>query len=323
MKKLLLYFSIIIVLFGTITIHAQETSKLNVGDQAPNLVLPTSSSAIQSFAFPYQNKAVLVFFWSSSVSKSKENLFKYSRIFSRYSSYEYKSFDGFDMISVAVQSDRNAWVIDLKKYNLLDINNCIALKGYQDVFIKPYKISETPSSFLIDETGKIVLVNPDIRTLINYLNEKKNAEASTDVQTKISCKILFGKDVLTPLKNEKVTFVTMRGDTTNKVSTDENGNLLLENFNTSANYYLNIIPSAQVAFDDRLYLASETGAILSEIFMADKGYQYKLIDADMSFLRPMRVVNQVKPKTETPAPKTPDKKPTTPEKGKGTPPKKK
>lgn len=321
MKKHLHFLFIVIVFLETLTIKAQDANKLNVGDQAPNIVLPTSGAAIQSFAFPYQNKAVLVFFWSSSVSKSKENLFKYSRIFSRYSSYEYKSFDGFDMISVAVQSDKNSWVYDLKKYNMLEMNNCIALKGYQDVFIKPYKITETPSSFLINEMGKIVLVNPDIRTLVSYLNEKKNAEASTDVQTIISCKILFGKDVLTPLKNEKVTFVTMRGDTTNKVSTDDNGNLLLENFNTSANYHVNIIPSAQVAFDDRLYLASETGAILSEIFMADKGYQYKLIDADMSFLRPMRVVNHAKPKTETNTPKTPDKK-VAPPKGK-TPPKKK
>lgn len=319
MNKFLLFFSILIVLVGAI--NAQDATKLNVGDQAPNLVLPTSGASIQSFSFPYQNKAVLVVFWASSVSKSKENLFKYSRIHSRYSSYEYRAFDGFDIITVAVQSDKISWLADLKKYNMLEMNNCIALKGYQDVFIKPYKISETPSSFLIDETGKIALVNPDVRSIINYLNDKKNAEASNEVQTRISCKILFGKETLTPLKNEKVTFVTMRGDTTNKVMTDENGSILLENFNTTANYYMSVVPSNQVALDDRLYIATENGAILSEIFMADKGYQYKLIDADMSFLRPMRVVNPVK-KAEPEPQKTPTKKPTT-TKGKTTPSKKK
>lgn len=291
-KKILL--TLFVLLLGINIVKSQTADKLAVGDAAPNLVLPTTDNAIQSFSFPYKNKMVLLFFWSSSVNKSKENLFKYSRIHSRYASSEYKSCDGFDMISVALQSDKNSWVADLKKYNLTELNNCIAQKGYQDMFVKPYKLTETPTSFLIDETGKIVFVNPDIRTLINYLDERRNTILSDVVQTAISIKVLFGKESLQPLKNEQLIFVGMRGDTARKVSTNENGAVLIDNFNTQANYFLNILPTTQVQDDDRIYLASEAGQIISEIFRADKGYQYKLIDVDMPFLRQLRVVNKVK-----------------------------
>ena len=134
---------------------SQDSGKLVVGDKSPNLVLSSTNNSIQSFNFPYQNKIVLLFFWSSSVSKSKENMFKYKRIFSKYSQVGYKESDGFDLISVALQSDKIAWEQDLKKYDLLKINNCISQKGYSDFFIKGFKISQTPSSFLIDELGKI------------------------------------------------------------------------------------------------------------------------------------------------------------------------
>jgi len=276
--------------------YSQTSDKLNVGDAAPNIVLPTSDNAIQSFSFPYKNKMVLLFFWSSSVAKSKENLFKYSRIYSRYASSEYKSCDGFDMISVAVQSDKIAWATDLKQYNLAELNNCIAQKGYQDMFIKPYKLTQTPTSFLIDEFGKIVFVNPDVRTIINFLDERKNMVASDIVQTTVSLKFLFGKETLQPLKDELIIFNSMRNDTVQKIKTDENGALVLNNFNTSANYFLNILNTQQVKDDEKIYIASETNQIISEVFRAEKGYQYKLLDVDMPFLRPIRVANPIKSK---------------------------
>ncbi|MBK6983675.1 MAG: hypothetical protein IPH32_02405 [Bacteroidetes bacterium] len=84
-------------------------AQLAIGDQAPNLVLSSNNNSIQSFAFPNQNKIYLLFFWSTSVSKSKENIYKYKRLFTKYSDIGFKNCDGFDVLSVALQSDKVAW----------------------------------------------------------------------------------------------------------------------------------------------------------------------------------------------------------------------
>ena len=42
----------------------QDAAKLNIGDNAPALVLTSTNNSIQSFSFPYQNKITLLFFWS-------------------------------------------------------------------------------------------------------------------------------------------------------------------------------------------------------------------------------------------------------------------
>ncbi|MBK6985392.1 MAG: hypothetical protein IPH32_11860 [Bacteroidetes bacterium] len=82
-------------------------------------------------------KSIFVFFWSTSVSKSKENIYKYKRLFTKYSDIGFKNCDGFDVLSVALQSDKIAWENALKEYDLSKINNCIAQKGY-DVFLQKY-----------------------------------------------------------------------------------------------------------------------------------------------------------------------------------------
>ena len=132
--KPIFYLILVVNLLCANVSFAQDGGTLNVGDNAPALVLTSTDNAIQSFAFPHQNKVVLVFFWSSTVAKSKENIYKYKRLYSKYSSLDYKSCDGFDMLSVALQSDKGTWAQDLMKYRLLDINNCISLKGYNDFF---------------------------------------------------------------------------------------------------------------------------------------------------------------------------------------------
>ena len=95
-------------------------------------------------------------------------------MYSKYSDIGYKSADGFDVISVALQSDKMAWEQDLRNFDLLKMNNCISTKGYNDFFVKGFKISQTPASFLIDEFGKIVFINPSIKMIIDYLNGKRN-----------------------------------------------------------------------------------------------------------------------------------------------------
>ncbi len=278
-------FSMMIALcFLVVCTSAQDTSPLNVGDVAPGLVLNSNNNSIQSFSFPYQNRITLLFFWSSSVAKSKENIYKYKRIFNKYADVGYKTAEGFNMISVALQSDKNTWIQDLEKYNLSEINNCISLRGYNDLFIKNYKISSTPSSFLIDETGKIIAINPSIKTIIEYLDSKRNTELNTDVQTKISGKIVFGNKTVQDLSGEMLYFIK-GNDTLTSVVLGEKGNFFRDNLNTQENLKVFIKSTNKISDDQTVFLTSENGEIVSDFIKTDNGFENTILDAEMAYLK--------------------------------------
>ncbi len=281
------FFCFLMASFLFCSMMAQDAAKLNIGEQAPNLVLSSNNNSIQSFSFPYQNKVVLLFFWSSTVSKSQENIYKYKRLYSKYSDVDYKTCDGFDVISVALQSDKIAWEQALKDYDLSKINNCVAQKGYNDIFIKNYKISQTPSSFLIDELGKIVSVNPSIKTIIDYLDNKRSATLNTDVQTKLAGKIMFGKGTPMPLSNEKLWLLSDKKDSIESVVLDDRGAFLFKNINAAASYNLYLKNNSKITDDHFVFLTSENGNIVSNFKINEIGYDYTILDAEMPYLKPL------------------------------------
>ena len=286
---------IIIVLCSLIeSAFAQDTLKLKLGDKAPSLVLPTALNTVQSFNFPYNNRIVLLVYWSSSVSKSKENLFKYSRINAKYSSLPYKNSDGFDIIAVALQSDRKIWEEDMKKYNLGKINNCIALKGYKDFFVKTYHLTETPSSFLIDESGKIIFINPDIETLMEYLDERKNTLPSTYQQNLIAGKIVYGVGDLKPLSNKKIFILNNKSDTIEKITTNDVGIFYAKNPKSANEILLRVESNEILKEGGNAYLASENGDNIAELNFNNNAFEYKLYEVDRVFLKPLKENSNMK-----------------------------
>src|SRR3954462_2803168 len=105
------YKLLFLLLIGVNT-SAQNCSLKN-GDKASPLVLNDNQGTLQSLTFPYLNKLVVVHFWSSSVSKSKPFIPRAIDLHNRYSSTAYRNAEGFDVISVALQSDKTAWKEDL------------------------------------------------------------------------------------------------------------------------------------------------------------------------------------------------------------------
>lgn len=261
-------------------------AQLAIGDQAPNLVLSSTNNSIQSFAFPNQNKIYLLFFWSTSVSKSRENIYKYKRLFTKYSDIGFKNCDGFDVLSVALQSDKIAWENALKEYDLSKINNCIAQKGYGDFFVKAYKLTETPSCFLIDELGKIVAINPPLNTIIDYLDNKRNSILNTDLQSKLSGKIML-KNM--PLANEKLYLLGDKKDTLQIAILDEKGAFIFKNINSSIPYNLYLTQNPKITDDNSkfVFLTSDNGDIISNFKNIDNGFEYNLLESELPYLKPL------------------------------------
>ncbi|MDO9000092.1 MAG: OmpA family protein [Bacteroidota bacterium] len=170
MKKL----NAIILILILSKINAQELSLIKPGIQAPGFVLNLQQNSIQSFSFPYLNRVVLLHFWSTSISTSKTKNKSLNRLTERYKNVMYKTADGFELIAIAVQSDKKAWVESIKNDSLNNFINGIAQRGYNDDICKKYGVTSLPADILIDEKGIVLAINPKLALIEELLDEKKN-----------------------------------------------------------------------------------------------------------------------------------------------------
>ncbi len=170
MKKL---FFIVFSFVSATFIAQNNTFTVKPGDKAPGLVL-TQQNSIQSFNMPYLNSAILLHFWSTAVPQSKVKNKAWNRLAKRYKSAIYKNIDGFELVAIAVQNDKKAWLEDVKNDSLDNFINGIAQKGFADDVCKKYGITSLPADVLIDENGFVIAINPKITTVEDMLDEKKN-----------------------------------------------------------------------------------------------------------------------------------------------------
>lgn len=282
MFKLLLVFIITIGICQTSI--AQVATSLSVGDKAPSLVLPSFKNTEESYSFPYNNKIMLLHFWSSSVSSSEQNLFKFSKLYSKYSNSDFNTADGFEVLTVALQSDRVTWELDLKKYNLLNVHNLIAQKGYKDYFVNFYKLTETPTTFLINESGKIVYVNPDIRAVMAYLAERKSNYNINTNQTSITGKIVIG-DAFKNFKSSTVYLLNEKKDTLQKTTTNDEGTFNFGNINTAQNLTVGIFSNDQILEEDKAFLSTNNNEVISIFSKTSNGYDCNILDFEMAYFK--------------------------------------
>ena len=105
MKKLLL-----LIVFTSVMCNAQVDSLLPaLGGKAPAFIMHLQANTIQSITFPYMNKIVLVHFWNTTSWYSRMINGHLKRLAKRYRNTSYKNADNFEIIAIAVQTDKASW----------------------------------------------------------------------------------------------------------------------------------------------------------------------------------------------------------------------
>jgi len=100
-----------------------------------------------------KGKVVLIDFWASwcgPCRKENPNVVK---------TYEKYKADGFTIMSVSLDTDREKWLAAIKQDNLTWPNHVSDLKGWSSKVGRMYEVGSVPFTVLIDREGRIIKVN--------------------------------------------------------------------------------------------------------------------------------------------------------------------
>lgn len=268
---------ILFLLFFSIAAIGQNTA-LKVGDSGMPLILYNNQSTQQSISFPYISKIVLIHFWSSSVAKSKIFIPRCLDLYERYSTTTYRNSEGFEVFSVAVQSDKTAWNEDIVNFQMEKITNLIAIRGYNDLTVRGYKISQLPLTVLIDEKGLIVMLNPTMMEIESILDSKKNSPPNTK---DIKGKLLLSENPADALKNHKLVLMNKFKDTISRTISDNNGQFTFYGVKFLKEYVLKLDTSGGLALMNKAFVSTSAGSVFGTIIKTEGKFEYRVEPNDI------------------------------------------
>ncbi|HRD40738.1 MAG TPA: thioredoxin-like domain-containing protein, partial [Bacteroidia bacterium] len=272
-RGLLKIFVVLNVLFAFKLSAQTPNTVLKQGDPTPALILYNNQNTQQSISFPYINKVVLLHFWSSSVSRSKPFIPRLLDIHERYSNAVYRNADGFEAFTIAVQSDKTAWNEDIVNMKMEGVSNLIAPRGYNDLTIRNFKITQLPLTLLISETGQVLMVNPTQLEIEDVLDGKKNSPVNTK---DLKARILFSETPTDAVKNHKMVLKNKFGDTLSRTTSDNSGVFTFYGVKFLKDYIIKLDTSGSLQNVSKAYLSTSAGAVFGTINKTDVGFELPL-----------------------------------------------
>lgn len=204
-------------------LFSQEETPVPVkGSSAPSLSLTLQDNSTKTLTFPLQKRLVLLHIWSATTptAMTTSQHMALRSIGERYRKSYYKTAEGFEVITLALHTDRKTWKEALLRDSLAAFTNGIPPQGQDETILKSYGISDLPHDLLIDETGQIVAVNPGMKQLEMLLMERKIFQPVKRCLTGTLAQALNREEVF---KTGKICLLNSYGDSLARATTLGNG----------------------------------------------------------------------------------------------------
>jgi len=153
-------------LSDAIRIRAQGIINLQVGKTPPNFTMDTSDGGVLDLMeTAKKNKYTLVMFWASWCHKCEQEIPYVGPMYAKY------NFKGLEVISVSLDNSRDTWKQAIAT-NGMTWPQVSQLAAWNSPVVTDYKITATPTYFLLDNTGKIVLKPQRVFQVEEFLKGK-------------------------------------------------------------------------------------------------------------------------------------------------------
>ena len=264
----------VIVIFCLLNISLafgqKDTLRISPGQTAPPFIMQVKGSAIQGITMPYMKKIVLLHFWNNNEQSRHQNK-QLKKLAQRYRNASYKNAEGFEVIAIAVQADKKSWQEAISRDTLNNFTHGIAPKGFDDEACKKYGVTSLPADFLINESGKVIAINPRMADIENMLDENKNFQP---IIKDISGVLAQSSNKDDALKFSKIYLLNGYGDSLARALSNDKGAFTFYDVKLSQDFMLKVDNKTDINTSDPIALYSPENEFIMDGQTRDKGFVF-------------------------------------------------
>lgn len=265
--------SALLIIFSSVVFSLQgQPADLAAGSKAPSFIL-RDGNTIRSVTMPYMRKIVVMHFWKTGDILCELYNDWLNRLSKKYRYAAFSNAEGFEVIAVAVQDDREAWQRAIAEDSLGAFVNGIASRGFSEEVCVKYGISEVPSLVMINEEGTVISVNPSMMQIENALDERKNFQA---VRKPITGQLALSSDRKDALKYSNVYLFTFYGDSVARTRTSERGHFSFDELKLNHDYVLKVDNKVDIITTDPVALYTSSGEFITDGRTRSGGFVFSL-----------------------------------------------
>lgn len=143
---------------ATASAGAEQMANLQIGDKAPEIEFKDPEGNMRKLS-DLKGKLVLIDFWASWCRPCRMENPNVVRTYNEYTDKRFKNGKGFEVFSVSLDQNKQAWVDAIKKDGLVWENHVSDLKYWRSEAARTYNVNSIPATFLIDGKGVIIAKN--------------------------------------------------------------------------------------------------------------------------------------------------------------------